>query len=133
LEVAYFSGNTIVVSHFAATTYLTKIKKMYHFTLIGSIDNLSDSEASKKMTEISQQWEDEMTKFGKLYMGVYDWAFTDDEAVFELHIPKLRTGGEIQKNINATRFFGIDIFGDCFLKENSDGIKRIAEFISKLN
>ena len=106
---------------------------MYHFTLTGSIDNLSDSEASKKMTEISQQWEDETTKFGKLYMGVYDWAFTNDKGVFKLHIPKLREGGEIQKNVNATSFFGFDIFGDCFLKVNSDGTKRIAEFISKLN
>lgn len=85
------------------------------------------------MKEISQQWEDEGTKWGTLYMGVYDWAFSNDKGMPELHIPKLRTGGEIQKNINATSFFGIDIFGDCFLKENSNGKKMIEEFLSKLN
>ena len=106
---------------------------MYHFTLTGSIDNLSDNENSEKMTQISQQWEDETTKFGKLYMGVHDWAFTNDNGVFEVHVPKLNGGGEIQKNINATSFFGFDIFGDCFLKENSEGRQMIAEFTSKLN
>jgi len=106
---------------------------MYHFTLAGSIDKLSDAEASNKMKQISSQWEDEKTKFGKLFLGVYDWAFTNNEKGFQLHIPKLATGGEIQKNVNASSFFGFDIFGDCFLKEDNDISKAITGFSSKLN
>ena len=101
--------------------------KMYHFTLTGSIDKLTNKEASDKIGEISPQWENENTKFGKLYMGVYDWAYSNDKGNFQLHIPKLRAGGEIQKNTAATSFFGFDIFGDCFLEENNDGANKMME------
>jgi hypothetical protein len=88
---------------------------MYEYYKVdGSVSELTETEATKKMYEISPQWEDENTKFGKLFMGVYDWAFTDKP--FQLLIPNLRTGGSIQKNEVAIKKFGFDIFGDCFLK-----------------
>ncbi|OJV52977.1 MAG: hypothetical protein BGO31_04275 [Bacteroidetes bacterium 43-16] len=85
-----------------------------HYSIDGSISELSKEEAFKKMNEISQQWEDELTNFGRLYMGVYDWAYKENP--FELLIPNLRTGGAIPKNEKASQKFGFDIYGDCFLK-----------------
>ena len=98
---------------------------MYHFALTGSINKMTEKEASEERSQISQQWENENTKFGKLFMGVYDWAYSDGEGGFQLHIPMLRTGGQIQKNTTATSFFGFDIYGDCFLEENSEGAEKI--------
>lgn len=96
---------------------------MYHFTLTQKIEELPDKDASDKMYQISQQWEDEGTPFGKLYLGVYDWAH--DKQTLDLHIPKLRTGGEIAKNERASLFFGFDIYGDCFLEANLRGVQEI--------
>lgn len=85
-----------------------------HYSIDGSLTKISKEEAVRKMDEISEQWEDEATKFGKLYLGVYDWAYTENP--FQLLIPTLRTGGSIPKNERATQKFGFDIYGDCFLK-----------------
>ena len=85
-----------------------------YYPVVGNVSTLTAEEATKKMYEITGQWEDENTKFGKLFMGVYDWAFTDNP--FQILIPRLRTGGSIPKNEEASEKFGFDIFGDCFLK-----------------
>jgi hypothetical protein len=103
---------------------------MYHFTLKNTVVKMTSNEAIKKMDQISPQWEDESTEFGELNMGVYDWDFSDDEKGIQLNIPKLRTGGEIQKNEKASNFFGFDIFGDCFLEENEKGLKKMSSLIS---
>lgn len=97
---------------------------MYHFTSTGSIELLTTKEASDKMTKISSQWEDEKTTYGKLYMGVYNWAYSNNNGNFELHIPKLNGGGEIEKNETASSFFGFDVFGDRFLEGNNEGTQH---------
>lgn len=64
-------------------------------------------------------------------MGVYNWAFSDENGVFQVHIPKLHGGGEIKKNELATSFFGFDVFGDCFLEGNNEGVQKINKFQSR--
>jgi hypothetical protein len=49
-------------------------------------------------------------------MGVFDWAYKKTANGIELEIPKLASGGTIPLNVTATKKFGIDIYGDCFLK-----------------
>lgn len=89
---------------------------MKHFKLDGQIEDITKQEAGKRMSKISSQWEKETTNRGKLHMGVYDWDFTSTKFGMTINIPKLRTGGEIQKNQSASDFFGFDIYGDCFLE-----------------
>lgn len=88
-----------------------------HYPVQGDVQELSDEDAQKLMDEISQQWEDEKTPFGKLYTGVHDWDFTSTGTVIKVNIPKLRTGGEMPLNTTAKAKFGFDIYGDCFLKK----------------
>lgn len=85
-----------------------------HYDINGSVTKLTTDQAMKKMNEISEQWEDEKTIFGKLFIAVYDWAF--DKETLEILIPNLRTGGSVPKNNEASKKFGGSIFGDCFLK-----------------
>ncbi|MDL2243295.1 hypothetical protein LJB84_00415 [Bacteroidales bacterium OttesenSCG-928-J19] len=87
-----------------------------HYSIDGSVTKLSKENAVKKMDEISEQWEDETTNFGILYMGVFDWAYEKTRNGIELKIPNLANGGSVLKNDVATKKFGFDIYGDCFLK-----------------
>jgi len=99
---------------------------MYYYLSVNDKPlKLEDKETFIKMDEISSQWEDEITPYGKLLMGVFDWDFTTGKLGIELKIPNLRNGGSIAKNETATSFFGFDIFGDCFLKPNENKIKEI--------
>lgn len=87
-----------------------------HFPANGPSVQIEDSKAKSLMSAISNQWENEDTDHGTLYMAVYDWAFTTSARGVELHIPKLKTGGSIPLNKIATDKFGFEIYGDCFLK-----------------
>lgn len=87
-----------------------------HYSTDGSVTKLSKTDAVKKMDEISEQWEDEVTDFGKLFTGVFDWAVEKTKNMIEIKIPNLAGGGTVPKNEVATKKFGIDIYGDCFLK-----------------
>jgi hypothetical protein len=107
------------------------MNQYYYFPCNGEICTVSEHEANSKMNEISNQWEDESTKFGKLFMGVYDWDF--DEVTLDLKIPNLRTGGQIPINKKASLFFGFDIFGDCFLKPELSQIPNIDAKITENN
>lgn len=102
----------------------------YHFTSNNELTKISQKNALETMDEISPQWEEEITEFGKLFMGIYDWDF--DEKTLELKIPKIRTGGEIPLNKKASLFFGFEIFGACFLKPKTDQIAIIDAKIDKL-
>lgn len=88
---------------------------MYEYYPVGGpVEKMTEKEATTKMYEIAKQWEDKSTTYGKLFMGVYDWAFTQNP--FQILAPNLRTGGAIPKNENASKKFGFDIYGDVFLK-----------------
>ena len=87
-----------------------------HYLVTGEVKKLQDDEAQKMMSEISSQWEDEDTSFGKLFMGVFDWAYKKTSIGIELEIPKLASGGTIPLNTIASKKFGFDIYGDCFLE-----------------
>ncbi len=87
-----------------------------HYQTDGTVTELEDSDAFEKMNNISNQWEDETTNKGKLYMGVFDWASFTKDNVFTIDIPNLRTGGQVLKNEKASEEFGFEIYGDCFLK-----------------
>lgn len=87
-----------------------------HYPVTGQIQQISDADASKMMNEISSQWEDEKTPFGKLFMGVFDWDYKNTPTGMEILIPNLRGGGSIPLNQQATDKFGFEIYGDCFLK-----------------
>lgn len=104
-----------------------------YYPVTGAVQQLTNEEAHKKMNKISSQWEDETTPLGKLFMGVYDWAYTstDNNGVHFMNtdIPNLRTGGSIPENVNASRVFGFIIYGDCFLKK----IRTVDEVTSELN
>ncbi len=89
----------------------------YHFFPNGTVEKIADAEAHTRMNNISQQWEDENHKLGKLFLGVYDWAFSGGT----IHIPNLRTGGRVPANPTADGVFGGDpLYGDCFLKPNNN-------------
>jgi hypothetical protein len=96
--------------------YFKTMPNYEHYPVTGAIVVLNDEEATTLMNTISPQWEDEETNFGKIFVGVYDWAFSKTKNGMEIHMPKLRLGGEIPLNKQATTKFGMDIFGDCFLK-----------------
>jgi hypothetical protein len=87
-----------------------------HYSVSGNVQDLTDEQAGQMMDSISTQWEDEKTPLGRLYMGVFDWAYSKTDKGIILDIPNLRTGGAIPLNENAKKVFGFDIFGDCFLK-----------------
>lgn len=87
-----------------------------HYSVNGEVKDTSDQEAHEKMTELCDQWEDEVTPLGKLFMGVFDWAYSNEGGQMIIEIPNLRTGGTVPKNEKATEEFGFDIYGDCFLK-----------------
>lgn len=87
-----------------------------HYLVTGEVKQLQDKDAQKMMGIISSQWEDETTPFGKLFMGVFDWAYKKTSNGIELEIPNLASGGSIPLNTNGTKKFGFDIYGDCFLK-----------------
>jgi hypothetical protein len=87
-----------------------------HYPVTGNVQQIPDAQAHQLMNTISPQWEDETTPFGKLYMGVFDWAYSNTPNGMQLHIPNLASGGSIPLNTNATQKFGFDIYGDCFLK-----------------
>lgn len=87
-----------------------------HYPANDDVQQIQDEEAHKLMNSISSQWEDEMTNFGKLFMGVFDWAYEKTANGIELKIPNLASGGSIPLNKNATEKFGFEIYGDCFLK-----------------
>lgn len=102
----------------------------YYFAINEKPQKQEVKEAIKKMDEISTQWEDEDTPFGKLFLGVFDWDYTNGKYGVELKIPNLRNGGSIPKNETASAFFGFDIFGECFLKPKAD---KIVEIETKIN
>lgn len=87
-----------------------------HYPVTGDIQQISVEQAQKLMDSISDQWEDEQTSFGKLYMGVFDWDYKNTPTRMEILIPNLRGGGQIPLNKTATDKFGFEIYGDCFLK-----------------
>jgi len=87
-----------------------------HYPVTGAAQKITSAEANKLVDDISTQWVNENTSLGKLFMGVYDWAYTMTDNEMKLHIPKLVDGGEIPLNPNATKVFGFDIYGDCFLE-----------------
>lgn len=87
-----------------------------HYSIESTVVQISQADAAKKMHEISEQWEDEITPFGKLFMGVFDWDFEEKPNGIELKIPNLAGGGSIPLNVKATEKFGFEIYGDCFLK-----------------
>lgn len=87
-----------------------------HYPVTETVEQIDDSQASKLMNSISSQWEDEQTPFGKLYMGVYNWDYKNTPNGMELLIPNLRGGGSVPLNKEATKKFGFEIYGDCFLK-----------------
>ena len=87
-----------------------------YYPVTGAVQQISDDDAHKLMKEISPQWEDEKTPFGKLIYGVYNWAYSMKGNEMTLHIPKLNGGGEIPLNTAAKAKFGFDVYGDCFLK-----------------
>ena len=105
---------------------------MYYFIPVNDKpQKYEDKETFIKMDEISSQWEDKATAFGKLLMGVFDWDYTTGKMGIELKIPNLRAGGSIPKNEIATSFFGFDIYGDCFLKPKENKINEIdAQFFN---
>lgn len=84
----------------------------YHISPTNNIQKFSNEDGSKKMYELCSQWEDETTPHGKLFLGVYDWAFSGST----INFPKLRTGGSVLKNEKISKLLGNEIFGDCFLK-----------------
>lgn len=87
-----------------------------HYSVDGNVQQIQDAQAHQLMDSISSQWEDETTKFGKLYMGVFDWAYDETPNGIEMKIPNLASGGSVPLNVNATQKFGFEIYGDCFLK-----------------
>lgn len=87
-----------------------------HYSTDGQTNDISIKEAHELMDSISNQWEDESTDLGKLFVGVFDWDYTSTDSGIELNIPKLAVGGEIPLNEAATKEFGFEIYGDCFLK-----------------
>jgi hypothetical protein len=87
-----------------------------HYSIDSMVTKLDLKEAQDLMNEISDQWEDEQTEFGKLLTGVFDWDYKKTPQGIEVLIPNLRNGGSIPKNDNASKKFGFDIYGDCFLK-----------------
>ena len=87
-----------------------------HYPVRGQAQLISDAQALQLMNQISSQWEDEQTPFGRLYMGVYDWDYKNTSMGVELLIPNLKGGGSIPLNQTATSKFGFEIYGDCFLK-----------------
>ena len=87
-----------------------------YYSVNGQIEKIEDVKAHQIMHSISTQWEDEATKFGKLYMGVFDWAFEETSGGIKFNIPNLDSGGSVPLNLKATEKFGFDIYGDCFLK-----------------
>ena len=46
-----------------------------HYPTNTDVQQIQNEEAHKLMNNISSQWEDKMTNFGKLFMGVFDWAY----------------------------------------------------------
>lgn len=88
-----------------------------HYPVTGNVQQIQDAQAHQMMNSISSQWEDETTPFGKLFMGVFDWAYEETKHGIELKIPNLADGGSVPLNVNATQKFGFDIYGDCFLKK----------------
>lgn len=89
-----------------------------HYSINGNVTKLSKEDAVKKMDEISEQWEDENTDFGILFLGVFNWAYEITNYEIALKIPNLVGGGSVPKNDVATQKFGFEIYGDCFLKLN---------------
>lgn len=87
-----------------------------YYPIEGNVRDISDAEAHQLMNEICEQWEDEITPLGRLFMGVYDWDFSNTPLGMEINIPNLRTGGAVPKNEVGSAEFGFEIFGDCFLK-----------------
>lgn len=103
------------------------MNQYYHFATDDTVEIISKELAIKKMNDISSQWEDESTSFGKLHLGVYDWDY--NKVTLELNIPKLITGGKIPINQKASSFFGFEIFGDCFLIPIPSQISKIDSLI----
>jgi hypothetical protein len=87
-----------------------------HYSCTKPSSNISDSDANDLMDGISDQWEDESTPLGKVFLPVFDWDYTETPAGIELRIPFLASGEEIPYNSEASKDFGFDIYGDCFLK-----------------
>lgn len=99
---------------------------MYHyFPVTGNIAKMLKEKASVRMDEISDQWEDEETPYGELYLGVHDWAYSQTAQGIELHIPKLASGGSVPLNELASNFFDFEIYGDCFLKADKSQVEAI--------
>jgi hypothetical protein len=87
-----------------------------HYSTTGDVQQIQDTQAHQMMDNISSQWEDEATQDGKLFIGVFDWAYEETSNGIELKIPNLAGGGSVPLNVNASKKFGLEIYGDCFLK-----------------
>lgn len=77
------------------------------------------------MEQIAPNWKEEPTEWGILFMEVHPWAVSVDELGEEReHSPKLRDGRSLKWNEFASRFFGLKIYGNCFvlpyLEKNAD-------------
>lgn len=101
----------------------------YYFPTIGRISIIDKTDLSSKMDIISSQWEDEITDWGTLYMGVFDWVYSENNGSLELLIPQLASGGSIPKNETASNLFGFDVYGECFLKAIPSKIAQLNSMI----
>jgi len=104
----------------------------YHFPVQGAIQKISDATAQVLMSQISNQWEDEPTPYGKLFLGVYDWAFSKQGTTLKIEAPNLIGGGSVPNNENAAATLGGEpIYGDCFLKpKDANAIISLDELIA---
>jgi hypothetical protein len=93
---------------------------MYHFySVVGSHEIISDQQAQELMRKTAPNWKKHLTKIGTLYTEEHPWAISiDGFGETTEHPPNLRVGGRLHWNTKASRFFDLDIYGDCFLVPN---------------
>jgi len=105
----------------------------YYIPVNGQVEKYFDkTKVSELMNEISPQWEDEASPMGKVYMGVYDWAYKEKDNGIELLIPNLVGGGKVPTNIIAQKLIGGVIYGDCFLLVKEEDIPAIDKRLSSI-
>ena len=79
------------------------------------------TKAEIAMKQLASQWAEQKTEWGILYTEQHPWAVSVDELGEEREHPsKLRDGGNLKWNDFASRFFGIAIYGNCFLRPYLD-------------
>jgi hypothetical protein len=77
-----------------------------HFSMDGSVYNITEQGARSLMNKISKNWRTNETPHGLLWVSVVDWDLTSSPENFD---------GENHRNRYASLFFDFDIYGDCFL------------------